>query len=211
VIAVEQQAHGHTADIDRPLRVQRWADDTAALLRHLGVERADLLGYSMGSAVAFQIALDRADLVGKLVLCSFAYSRDGVHPGLLDGIQQLQPEHLAGTPFAESYARVAPRPQDWPVLIDKIKEMDRSVPEWPAATVSAVGQDKPTMLVVGDSDIVRPEHAAETFRLLGGGVAGDVAGLPSARLAVLPGTTHVTLVSRGEWLASMVAEFLDAT
>jgi pimeloyl-ACP methyl ester carboxylesterase len=162
----------------------------------------------MGSAVAFQIAVDQPALVGKLVLCSFAYRRDGVHPGLLDGIQQLQPEHLAGSPFAESYARVAPRPQDWPVLIDKVKEMDGSVPEWPAETVAALG--KPTMVVIGDSDIVRPEHAVETFRLLGGGVAGDVVGLPSARLAILPGTTHVTLVQRGEWLASMVEEFLDA-
>lgn len=208
VIAIEQQAHGHTADIDRPLRIQHWADDTVALLRHLGVERADLLGYSSGSAIAFQIALDQPELVRKLVLCSFAHLREGIHPGILDGIQQIQPEHLAGTPFAESYARVAPRPQDWPALIEKIKEMDSSVPEWSAETVKALG--KPTMLVIGDSDIVRPEHAAETFRLLGGGVAGDIAGLPSSRLAVLPGTTHITLVHRGEWLASMVEEFLDA-
>jgi pimeloyl-ACP methyl ester carboxylesterase len=80
----------------------------------LGVERADFFGYSMGSAVALQIAIDQPALVGKLVLCSFAHRRAGVHPGLLDGIQQLQPEHLAGTPFAEFYARVAPRPQDRP-------------------------------------------------------------------------------------------------
>ncbi len=191
VIAVEQQAHGHTADIDRPLRIQHY-----------------FLGYSSGSAVAFQIAIQRPELVRKLVLCSFAHSRGGIHPGILDGIQQIQPEHLAGTPFAESYARVAPRPQDWPVLIGKIKEMDSSVPEWPAETVKTLG--KPTMLVIGDSDIIRPEHAAETFRLLGGGVAGDIAGLPSSRLAVLPGTTHITLVHRGDWLASMVEEFLDA-
>ena len=94
------------------------------------------------------------------------------------------------------------------MLVDKIKEMDGSVPVWPAETVAALG--RPTMVVIGDSDFVRPEHAVETFRLLGGGVAGDVAGLPSARLAVLPGTTHVTLVHRREWLASMVEEFLDA-
>jgi pimeloyl-ACP methyl ester carboxylesterase len=208
VIAVEQQAHGHTADIDRPLRLQHWADDTAALLRSLGVTGADLFGYSSGSAVALQVALDHPELVRKLVLASFSYRLDGLHPEVLGTIDSLQPEHLAGTPFEESYARVAPRPQDWPALIEKIKDMDRDLPEWPAETIRALG--KPTMLVIGDADIVRPEHAVETFRLLGGGVVGDLAGLPSSWLAVLPGTTHVTLVHRADWLASMVGEFLDA-
>jgi pimeloyl-ACP methyl ester carboxylesterase len=209
VIAVEQQAHGHTADIDRPLTIGNWADDTAALLRHLDIEGADLFGYSSGAAVAFQLALEHPELVRKLVLASPAYNREGFHPGILGGIRDLQSEHLAGTPFAEAYAKVAPRPEDWPLLIEKIKVMDREVHVWPAETVKAV--DKPVLLVIGDSDIIRPEHAVDMFRLLGGGVAGDVAGLPSSRLAVLPGTTHITLVHRGEWLASMVEEFLDAT
>ena len=86
--------------------------------------------------------------------------------------------------------------------------METELPEWTAETIRGVAV--PTMLVYGDSDIVRPEHMAELFRLLGGGVAGDLAGLPPARLAVLPGTTHVTLVQRAEWLSSMVGEFLDA-
>ena len=91
VIAVEQQAHGHTADIDRPLRASLWADDTVALLRHLGVERADLFGYSSGSAVAMQLALDHPEQVGKLVLASFSYRLDGLHPGLMDNVGGLQP------------------------------------------------------------------------------------------------------------------------
>ena len=208
VIAVEQQAHGHTADIDRPLRIGHWADDTAAFLRHLGVGPADLFGYSSGSAVAVQVALDHPELVGKLVLASFSYRLDGLHPGLMDNIGALQPEHLAGTPYEQDYARVAPNPGDWPTLIKKIKDMDADLPEWTADDLR--GLAAPAMLVYGDSDIVRPEHMAETFRLLGGGVAGDMAGLPRSRLAVLPGTTHVTLVQRADWLASMVAEFLDA-
>jgi pimeloyl-ACP methyl ester carboxylesterase len=207
VIGVEQQAHGHTADIDRPLSVRSWADDTAALLRHLGIGQADLFGYSSGSAVAFQLALDHPELVGKLVLASFSYRLDGLHPGLLDGIAQLKPEHLAGTPFEQDYARVAPNPGDWPKLIEKISQMDADLPQWTAEDVR--GLTCPTMLIVGDSDIVQPEHAVEIFRLLGGGVIGDVAGLPRSRLAVLPGTTHVTLVRRTDWLASMVGEFLD--
>jgi pimeloyl-ACP methyl ester carboxylesterase len=208
VIAVEQQAHGHTADIDRPLTIQNWADDTAALLRHLGVGDADVFGYSSGSAVALQMAIDHPELVRKLVLASASYALDGLHPEVLGGIEQIQPEHLAGTPFEEAYARVAPRPEDWPVLIEKVKQMDSELPDWPAETIKNLG--KPVLLVIGDSDIVRPEHAVEMFRLLGGGVVGDISGLPSSRLAVLPGTTHVTLVHRADWLASMVEEFLEA-
>jgi pimeloyl-ACP methyl ester carboxylesterase len=208
VIAVEQQAHGRTADIDRPLTIQNWAGDTAALLRHLGVEQADVVGYSSGSAVAFQLAIDHPDLVRKLVLMSFSLFLEGVHPGVLDGIEGLQPEHLAGTPFEASYARLAPRPQDWPTLIEKIKVMDADLPEWPAESISALG--KPALLVYGDSDIVRPEHAVELFRLFGGGVIGDLVGVPASRLAILPGTTHVTLVQRYELLAPMIEEFLDA-
>jgi pimeloyl-ACP methyl ester carboxylesterase len=208
VIGVEQQAHGHTADIDRPLSIQEWTRDTVALLGHLGIERADLFGYSSGSAVAMQLALDHPEQVGKLVLASFSYRLDGLHPGLMDNIGGLQPEHLAGTPFEQDYARVAPNPGDWPKLIDKIKDMDADLPEWSADAIRGVAA--PTMLLYGDADIVRPEHMAELFRLLGGGVPGDMAGLPRARLAVLPGTTHITLVQRAEWLASMVGEFLDA-
>ena len=208
VIGVEQQAHGHTADIDRPLSVRTWADDTAALLGHLGIGQADLFGYSSGSAVAFQLAVDHPELVGKLVLASFSYRLDGLHPGLMDNIGGLQPEHLAGTPFEQDYARVAPNPDDWPRLIDKIKQMDADLPEWTAEDIRGIAA--PTMLVIGDSDIVQPEHAVEMFRLLGGGVMGDTAGLPRSRLAVLPGTTHIGVMQRADWLTAMVGEFLDA-
>jgi pimeloyl-ACP methyl ester carboxylesterase len=208
VIGVEQQAHGHTADIDRPLSIRNWTDDTAALLGHLGIGQADLFGYSSGSAVAFQLALDHPELVGKLVLASFSYRLDGLHPGLMENIGQLQPEHLAGTPFEQDYARVAPNPGDWPRLIEKIKQMEQDLPQWSADDLRNLAA--PTMLVIGDSDIVQPEHTVEMFRLLGGGVIGDLAGLPRSRLAVLPGTTHVTLVQRADWLSSMVGEFLDA-
>ena len=208
VIGVEQQAHGHTADIDRPLRIRHWVEDTAALLGHLGIGQADLFGYSSGSAVALQLALDHPELVGRLVLASFSYRLDGLHPGLMDNIGELQPEHLAGTPFEQDYARVAPNPGDWPRLIEKIKDMETELPQWTADDIR--GAAAPTMLLYGDADIVRPEHMAELFRLRGGGVAGDLAGLPPARLAVLPGTTHVTLVQRTDWLTAMVGEFLDA-
>jgi pimeloyl-ACP methyl ester carboxylesterase len=208
VIAIEQQAHGHTADIDRPLTIERMADDTTALLRHLGIAEADIFGYSMGAGIALQIAIRHPDLVHKLVLAAATYNSDGFHPGMLAGLETLKPEDLAGSPFQEEYARTAPHPEDWPTLIAKVKQLNRQIPDWPPEAIQSI--KAPTLIMIGDSDIVRPEHAVEMFRLLGGGVAGDVAGLPNSQLAVLPGTTHVTLVHRADWLLSMITAFLDA-
>lgn len=207
VIAVEQQAHGRTADIDRPLTIEQMAEDTVALLRHLGVEPADLFGYSVGAAIAFQIAIRHADRVRKLVTASLTYDMSGLHPGLLDGIESLRPELLVGTPWQEEYARIAPNPDGWATLVEKVKQLDGSFGGWTAEQVRSV--QAPTLLIIGDSDIVRPEHAVELFRLLGGGLEGDSAGLPRSQLAVLPGTTHVSLLKRGAWLVPMVHEFLD--
>jgi len=208
VIGIEQQAHGHTADIDRPLSMRQWTEDTVTLLRQLGIQNADFFGYSSGSGIALRIAIQHPDLVRKLVLASAAFTNDGLHPGILDGIGALKPEHLAGTPFEEAYARMAPRPEDWPRLITKIQELETETNEWRPEDVQSI--QAPVLLIIGDSDIIRPEHAVEMFRLLGGGVAGDIAGLPKSRLAVLPATTHITLVQRADWLSSMVTEFLEA-
>ena len=208
VIAVEQQAHGHTADIDRPLTTELMAADTVALLRQLGIDRADLFGYSMGAGIALRIALEHPDLVRKLAVASLAHTHDGLHPGLLEGLEQLTPEALAGTPFQQEYAREAPNPEDWPTLVAKVKDLNSRILEWPADAIRSIAA--PTLIIIGDSDIIRPEHAVEVFRLLGGGVIGDAVGLPRSRLAVLPGTTHITLVHRGDWLSSMIGEFLDA-
>jgi pimeloyl-ACP methyl ester carboxylesterase len=206
VIAVELQAHGHTADVDRPLTVEGFAADVVALLDHLGIDRADVFGWSMGAAVALRLGTDHAARVGRLVLASVSFRTDGLHPGLLDGIQQLRPEHLHGSEFHDEYLRTAPDPAAFPALVTKIKRLDGDLPEWPAAQIRALAA--PTLLVLGDSDIVRPEHAVEMFRLLGGGVAGDLTGLPPCRLAILPGTTHTTIPQRAEWLAPMIEEFL---
>src|SRR5919201_6799020 len=135
VVAVEQQAHGHTADIDRPLTVPQMADDTAALLRQLGIGQADLFGYSLGAAIALQLAMLHPELVRKLVLASVSYSRDGLHPGLLEGIEAMRPEDLAGSPWQEEYARIAPNPQDWPILVAKNRQLDLEFGGWAGAGV----------------------------------------------------------------------------
>jgi pimeloyl-ACP methyl ester carboxylesterase len=207
VIAVEMQGHGHTADIDRPLRYEQLADDNAALLTQLGLEQADLFGWSLGAGVALQTAIRHRSLVRKLVLASVTYNSSGLYPELLAGIEHSKPEDLAGTPFYEEYRSIAPHPQDFPRLFAKQQQLDNEIQDWPVEAIRAI--KAPTLLIIGDSDVVRPEHTVELFRLLGGGVAGDLVGLPRSQLAVLPGTTHVTLVDRAKWLVSMITQFLD--
>jgi pimeloyl-ACP methyl ester carboxylesterase len=208
VIGVELQGHGRTADIDRPLTLDQMADDVAALLRYLKIERADFFGYSMGAGVTAHIAIRHPEVVRKLVVASLAYNNEGLHPGLLAGLENLKPEQMAGSPWQQEYARTAPKPEDWPRLITKVTQLNMHIPDVPAEVVRSI--KAPTLIIIGDSDIVRPEHAVEMFRLLGGGVIGDNVGLPDSQLAVLPGTTHVTLVNRAGWLVSMITEFLDA-
>src|ERR671916_9416 len=208
VIAVELQGHGRTADIDRPLTYEQMADDIAALLRHLVIEKADVFGYSMGGGVAFQVSIRHPEVVSKLVVASASYTSDGMHPELLEMIPTLTPEAFAGSPIEEAYLRTAPNPDDFPALVAKLKRLDMEPFAWPPEAIRKIAA--PTLLIVGDSDTIRLEHAVELFRLLGGGVMGDLAGLPRSQLAVLPGTTHATLVERGEWLGSMITAFLDA-
>lgn len=207
VIGVEQQGHGRTPDVDAPLDYDRMADDTAGLLRTLKIAEADLFGYSMGGAVALRIARRHPELVGKVVFAGGAcFTPDGFYPEMLAGFDQMTPHALDSTPWHEAYVRVAPRPERWGDLVMKMKRLDTTFAGWPAEDVRAIGA--PVLLIVGDSDIVRPEHVVEMFRLLGGGVAGDIHGLPRAQLAVLPGTTHVTVMRRHDWLVSMTAAFL---
>jgi pimeloyl-ACP methyl ester carboxylesterase len=209
VIAIEQQGHGHTADIDRPFSIGQWAGDTIALLRHLNIEQADFFGYSSGGAVALEIALRSPTLARKLALAGGAsYRRDGFYPELQAAGRAMKPEDLDGSPFQQAYASVAPHPEQWHRLVTKVAEFDSAVEDWPGEAIASLKQ--PVLLMIGDSDIVRPEHVVEMFRLLGGGVAGDLVGLPRSQLAILPGTTHVSLVDRAEWVTSMVLAFLDA-
>ncbi|HEX6482437.1 MAG TPA: alpha/beta hydrolase [Ktedonobacteraceae bacterium] len=209
VIAIEQQAHGHTADADRPLTYQQMANDTIALLSHIGIEQADFFGYSIGGGIAMEIAIEHPKMVRKLVVATPISNADGFQPGVLEGMEALQPEHLAGSPFQEEYERSAPNPQDWPRLIAKTKQLDREFVGWSSEAMASIKM--PTLLIAGDSDIVCPEHVVELFRLLGGGVSGDNVGLPHVQLAVLPGTTHITLMDRADWLVSMITGFLDAS
>ena len=209
IIAIEQQAHGRTTDIDRPLTYEQMADNTAELLRRLDVKNADFLGYSMGGGIATYIAIRHPDLVRKFVFAGGAvHGPEGFYPEVLEGEEKMKPEDFAGTPWLEAYRRIAPNPRNWARLVDKIRALDLN---WKGLRPEEIQLIKaPALLINGDADVVRPEHAVQMFRLLGGGVPGDLVGLPRSQLAILPGTTHVGLIERTDWLLSMVTAFLDA-
>jgi pimeloyl-ACP methyl ester carboxylesterase len=195
-VAVEQQGHGHTADIDRPLTFEPMADDTAALLRHLKIEKADFFGYSDGGNVALGIAIRHPELVRKLVVAGTNYNNDGLYPEILEFLKHATPEDL-GTELRDAYTRVAPRPEDWPTLVAKVMKMGVEFKGWRPEDIRSI--NAPAMVMAGDADIVRPEHAVQMFRLL-----------PHGQLAMLPGTDHGTLLQRPDWVVSMIEAFLDA-
>ena len=212
VVAVDLQAHGRTADIDRPLSYELMADDIAALIGHLGLEKADVMGYSLGGGVALQTAIRHPEVVRKLVLVSTPFKRDGWYPEILAGMGQMGPEAaepMKQTLMYQLYAGVAPRPEDWPELLTKLGRLLGQDYDW-SEEVSAI--EAPTIIVVGDADSVRTAHAVEFFELLGGGKADagwDRSEMPNAQLAILPATTHYDIFS-SPTLASAVTSFLDA-
>jgi len=196
VIAFEQQGHGHTADIiDRPFAFEQTADDTAALMQHLNVEKADFFGYSNGGNVILQIAIRHSHLVRKLIVASAMYKRDGLYPGFWESMKNARLQEMPAE-LRDAYLRVAPNPENLPLFHDKCVARMLEFKDLKPEEIQSI--DAPTMVLIGDADIVRPEHGVEMYRLL-----------PHAQLAILPGTDHMTLVERADWLVSMTETFLD--
>jgi len=193
IIGVDLQAHGRTADIDRPIRYPSCADDIGGLIQHLGLEQVDLLGYSFGGGVALRTAIQYPELVRKLVLISTPTRQSGWLPDVLEGMSGISSaiaESMRNTPMYEHYVDVAPRPEDFPQLLDKMGDLMRQEND---STADIAGLSMPVMLVYGDADSIAPSHAAEFFGLLGGGqrdAGWDGSGMTKHRLVILPGTTH---------------------
>lgn len=211
VIAVDLQGHGRTADIDRPLSAELMAEDIAALIKHLKLERPDLMGYSLGGGVALFVAIRHPELVGKLVVVSTPIRRNAFYPEILAQQKQVTAEAaeaMKQTPMYQLYASIAPRPEDWPRLLSKIgegmaKDFDFSK--------EVAGIKATTLVVAGDADIFPPAHAVEVFGLLGGGKRDpgwDGSGRPKSQLAILPGVTHYTMAIAPA-LSAVVIPFLD--
>ena len=164
VIVADPQAHGRTADADRPLTYEGMADDAAALLGHLGIAQADVVGYSMGGCAAIQLAIRHPQLVRALVPISAGFRSDAMQPELLAMIPTITPEMFVGSPFEDTYKAVAPHPDRFPELVTKLKQLDETPFAWPEADISGIAA--PTLIVTGDADASVIEHSVAMFRLL---------------------------------------------
>ena len=213
VIAPDLQGHGRTADIDRPIDVRLMADDIAALIGHLGLETPDVVGYSLGGGVALHTAARHPDAVGRLVAGSITIRRDAIYPEILDQQGQVgaaAAEFMKDTPMYELYQRVAPRPEDFPRLLDK---MGQAMAQDFDFADDVRGLQVPTLIVAADADVAPPSHYVEIFKLLDGGLrdggwAGEGRPRGGHALAILPGLTHYSIFSSPLFAAATLS-FLD--
>jgi pimeloyl-ACP methyl ester carboxylesterase len=213
VIAVDLQGHGRTADIDRPLDVALMADDIAALIDHLGLQKPDVVGYSLGGGVALQVAVKYPDKVGRLVSASANIRRDAIYPEMVQQQGQVSAaaaEFMKDTPMYELYQRVAPRPEDFPRLLDKSGEAMAKDFDY---TDEVRGLQVPTLVVAADADMAPPSHYVEIFNLLDGGLrdggwAGESRPKGGHALAILPGLTHYDIFL-SPLFAAVTLTFLD--
>jgi pimeloyl-ACP methyl ester carboxylesterase len=213
VIVVDLQGHGRTADIDRPLDVRLIAGDIAALIDHLGLQQPDVVGYSFGGGVAFQVAFQYPEKVGRLVAASANIRRDAIYEEMLNQQGQVNAaaaEFMKETPMYEMYQRVAPRPEDFPRLLDKIGEAMSKDYDF---TEEVRGLQVPTLVVAADADMAPPSHYVEVFTLLDGGQRdggwmGEGRPKGGHALAILPGLTHYNVGDSPLFAAATLA-FLD--
>ena len=208
VIAVHLQAHGRTPDTDRPLRSETLGDDVAALIGHLNLGKADVMGYSLGSGVALQTAIRHPDVVDRLVLVSGAMRKDGFYPEGVAAFNQLEANAatygpgVKASPLGQAYPDV-----DWTKLFRKVGDLTKRSYDWSADVAKVQAR---TLLVFADADSIRPEHMVEFWKALGGGQrdAGIDGSLrPANQFAIVPNTTHYTLAVN-PMLPKIVERFL---
>jgi pimeloyl-ACP methyl ester carboxylesterase len=204
VIAVEMQAHGHTRDIDRPLSFQQDADDIAALLRHLHIKKASLFGFSNGASTAMQVAIRHPEMVNKLVIASTMFTREGAYPQLWQAMKNASLNNMPRQ-LQEEYLKINPDTAGLQAMHDRDAYRMLTFKDWDSADIKKI--QAPSFVIVGDADIVKPEHAVEMYRLL-----------PHGRLAILPGghgdyIGEITTLKQGnskfiEYTAAMIEQFL---
>ena len=206
VYALELQGHGRTTDIDRPITYPNLAEDVAAFMDALRIERADVFGYSMGSAVGLQLAIRHPQKVNKLVAASVSYDVEGWQPEFKAFIPNMTVEMFTGMPMAQDYRKLAANPEGFPALARKLIALEHEPQAW-EAEVKAL--QTPVLIIAGDADVAMLEHSVAMFRLLGGGGMGDMGKpLPASRLAVMPATSHTAVITQVDLLHAFIEPFL---
>lgn len=206
VYALEFQGHGRTNDIDRPITYPNMADDVSAFMDKLGIKKADIFGYSMGAEVGLLLAIRHPGKVNKLVAASLAYDVEGWQPEFKAAIPQITVEMMVKMPFAQEYRKLAPDPDGFPELARKLIALEKE----PMAWEDDVKKIKsPVLIIAGDADVATLEHTVSMFRILGGGIMGDMGKpLPQSRLAILPATSHTAVINQVDVLISFIEPFL---
>jgi len=212
VIVFDQQGHGRTPDTSREMSYPQFADDAAALLRALNVERADVMGYSQGGGVTLQLAVRHPTLVNRLVSLSATYRQDGWYPSVLKAIEGFTATAFAGTPIEKVFKEHTPDATAFDAYVEKMRILnfnDQNISDTQMRSISAK-----TMVIIGDADGVKPEHALAMFKLRGGGdeeaaASGVLQQVPAARLVILPATSHIGISGESAVLVPMVGAFLD--
>ncbi len=206
VYALEFQGHGRTTDIDRPITYPNLADDVAAFMDAVGINKADVFGYSMGAIAGLQLVIRHPEKVNKLVAASVAYDLNGWQPEFIAAIPQMTVEMIVNMPFAEDYRKLAPNPDGFPALVAKLIQLEKEPMAW-EQEVRAI--KTPILIITGDADVSTLEHSVALFRLLGGGYMGDMGKpLPASRLAVLPATSHTAVITQPDLLLAFIEPFL---
>jgi pimeloyl-ACP methyl ester carboxylesterase len=206
VYALEFQGHGHTADIDRPITYQNLAGDVADFMEAVGLEKADVFGYSMGAQVGLQLAISQPQKVNKLIFVSGAYDLEGWQPAYGDFIPQMTPEMFLAMPFFAEKHKQSDNPAAYIAFLKKMIALEHEPMAWEDDVKKLKA---PVLIIAGDSDVATLEHIIAMFRLLGGGVMGDLGNpLPESRLAILPATSHTAVISQSELLIAFIEPFL---
>jgi pimeloyl-ACP methyl ester carboxylesterase len=207
VIVTEMQGHGRTRDIPREISFEGMADDVSGLLKHLKIDSADVLGYSMGGGIAFQVAVRHPEQVRRLVILSGVYAHDGWWSDVEAAFAKHSADLFKGTALQKQYVSLGNDPGHFAEFINKVKRKDLEPYDW-SKDVKKI--QAPIFMAIGDADGVRYEHALELFRAKGGGKIGEFHGMPKSRLAIIPGTSHIGMMQRTDWLIPMITDFLDA-
>lgn len=207
VIVAEMQGHGRTRDISREFSFEGMADDVSGLLKHLKIDSADIVGYSMGGGVAFQVAVRHPEQVRRLVILSGVYAHNGWWPDAEASFASITSDMFKGSPIEKQYDSLGNDPAHFSAFVKRVMSMDLKPYDW---SKDVKNIKAPIFMAIGDADGVRYEHALELFRAKGGGKMGDIHGLPKSRLAIIPGATHIGMMQQTNVLIPMIDEFLDS-